>query len=163
MENLINRLEQLLVAKFAEAAFADCFLLEVRVQPGNRIEVFVDADRGITLDQCKHISRYLERYLDQEGWAGDTYVLEVSSPGVDRPLMLRRQYPKHIGRFLALTLASGERCEGKLMEVSDSGVVLEVQEASREHAAKKKKMHYVKKMRTVAFDEITEAKVQVRF
>ncbi len=163
MEDLINKLEDLLAAKFAEADFADCFLLEIKVQPSNRIEVFLDSDTGITLEKCTRISRYLEHHLDEAGWAGTHYVLEVSSPGVSRPLSLPRQYPKHVGRWLELRLEGGERLEGKLLEVDDEGVTLEVEVPEAQPTGKRKKPRMVKVSRQVPFAEIGQARVLVRF
>lgn len=164
MDSLINKLEDLLAAKFEEADFADCFLLEIKVLPGNRIEVYLDSDTGITLEKCTRISRYLECYLDETGWAGSSYVLEVSSPGVSRPLTLPRQYPKHVGRWLAVQLARGERVEGKLLEVSAQGLVLEVEvPQDQQKNDKKKKARMIKKACRISFAEINEARVLVRF
>lgn len=163
MEQLVNKLEELLAAKFAEADFADCFLLEIKVQPGNHIEVYLDSDTGITLEKCTRISRYLEHHLDESGWAGEKYVLEVSSPGVSRPLSLPRQYPKHVGRWLELKLEDGERLEGKLLQVDDQGVTLEVEVPEEQPSGKRKKPRMVKVSREVPFARIGQAKVLIRF
>ncbi len=164
MEALIDKLEALLAAKFAEADFADCFLLEIKVLPGNRIEVYLDSDTGVTIEKCTRIGRYLEHHLDETGWAGPAYELEVSSPGASRPLTLPRQYPKHVGRWLAVQLAHGERLEGKLLEVADEGLVLEVEvpEAPLPEG-KRKKARTIKKARHISFAEIGEARVLIRF
>lgn len=120
-----ERIYDLLEAKFAEPEFADCFLIELSLQAGRMLEVIIDADAGVTFDQCRLISRYLESHLDEHAWLGEDYTLEVSSPGVDRPLKLWRQYPKNIGRTLDITLKDGNSHTGKLLEVREDGLSIE--------------------------------------
>lgn len=62
------------------------------------VEIYVDSDRGITLDECSEISRALSERLDAEDLIPGRYRLDVSSPGLDRPLKLKRQFVKNIGR-----------------------------------------------------------------
>ncbi len=66
------------------------------------IEVYVDTDAGITLEQCSDISRLLSEWLDANELIDGRYRLDVSSPGLDRPLRLHRQYVKNIGRKCAV-------------------------------------------------------------
>ena len=81
---------QLLAEKFQESEFDDFFLVDLKLGINNKLEVFVDSDSQVTFEKCRKISRFLEEHLDQEGWLGDRYVLEVSSPGVGRPLKFLR-------------------------------------------------------------------------
>lgn len=77
------------------------FLIEVSIRnerSGKLIQVYADTDKGITIEECAQISRELERELDREGVIPGPYKLEVSSPGLERPLKLLRQYRKNIGR-----------------------------------------------------------------
>jgi len=62
--------------------------------------------------------------LDESGALGEDYLLEVSSPGIDKPLQLQRQYPRNIGRTLQLELDEGEIKEGKLLEIAEDGALL---------------------------------------
>ena len=79
----------------------DAYVVDVKVrgQKGSRIvEVFVDADDGVGSDDLAALSRSLAFLLDTEEVVKGKYYLNVSSPGADRPLVLPRQYRKHIGR-----------------------------------------------------------------
>lgn len=67
---------------------------------GKLVQVLVDTDKGITIAECADISRALGNELENKGIVEGPYHLEVSSPGLDRPLRLLRQYPKNIGRTL---------------------------------------------------------------
>ncbi|HXG38046.1 MAG TPA: ribosome maturation factor RimP [Bacteroidota bacterium] len=79
----------------------DAFLVDLQVRNdrgGKMVQLFIDTDRGITIEQCAEISRDLSRVFDDEQLFDGNYQLEVSSPGIDRPLRLLRQYHKNIGR-----------------------------------------------------------------
>lgn len=111
--------------KLKEPEFWAYFLLQVQVLPGNKVEIFLDGDEGIGLEVCRTISRYVEERLDLEGLIGLSYGLEVSSPGATRPLELPRQYPKHVGRTLRVTLGDGTEKEGRLAFAGPDGIGLE--------------------------------------
>lgn len=66
------------------------------------IQIFVDTDEGITIAQCAEISRELGAALDVQNIINEPYELEVSSPGIDKPLKLLRQYRKNVGRKYAV-------------------------------------------------------------
>ena len=92
------------------------------------IEVFVDAEKSVTLDQCSAISRTISAAIDGRTLLEGDYRLEVSSPGIDRPLIHPWQYPKHVGRTLRVTLRrEGESVvrEGILTAVGDTGIEIE--------------------------------------
>ncbi len=149
----------LLQRKFLEPGFSDCFLLEIRARPNNKVEVFLDSDEGITFEKCRLVSRFLEEHIDEAGWLGEKYTLEVSSPGATRPLELPRQFPKHIGRKLKVDLHSGESVKGKLTRAGEEAIVLEV---SRTEKAGKKKKKIVED-RELSFENIKQAIVQLSF
>lgn len=153
------KIEGLLEEKFKEEDFSNCYLIEIIHHQNNKLEVFIDSDSGINFKTCKQISRYLEQFIDEEKWLGEKYVLEVSSPGVDRPLQLKRQYVKNIGRQLEVTNDEGEVQQGKLIEVDDEKVVIEYVEVIKE--GKKKKKQTIQK--EFAFDSISKAVVKVSF
>jgi ribosome maturation factor RimP len=96
----------------------------------------------------------LESVLDQEPTLGGIYTLEVSSPGVSRPLKFPRQYLKHIGRTLRVELVNGDKVEGELKTTNHDTITLEV--APKEKKGKPE-------LREIAFAEIDEAYVTVSF
>lgn len=154
-----TKIYDLLEEKFAEEEFTDCFLIELKLHANHKLEVFIDSDTGVTFDRCQKISRYLEAHLDEEGWLGDSYTLEVSSPGVSRPLQLPRQYPKHIGRKLKVRMEDGSELEGPLLEVTADHIVLEHRVVQVE--GKKKK--HIKVSSEIPYSAIKGALVQVSF
>ena len=142
-----------------EEQFSDCFLLEVIWKKPKKIQVFFDADGGVDFDKCQKLSRKIEAELDASGTAGEDYTLEVSSGGVDRPLQFLRQYPKHIGRNLAVTVGD-EQLAGELIAVEEDGIILAVKEKD---AADPKKKKTIINHRTVPFASIRKELVQIAF
>jgi ribosome maturation factor RimP len=92
------------------------------------LEVFVDTDAGITADGCAVISRDLSSHIDHENLIQGRYSLVVSSPGLDRPLKLVRQYRKNVGRNLKVRYRSAEEVRtivGRLVEIREDNIGLE--------------------------------------
>jgi len=156
---LESKIESLLDDKFQEEGFTDCFLIELKVYDNLKLDVFIDSDTGVTFEKCQQISRYLEQYLDEENWLGDKYVLEVSSPGISRPLKLRRQYPRNIGRRVEVSLKDGSKREGTLLAVSDEDVTIE--EKTRVKEGKSKKMQVLQSK--IPFEDIKKTVVKISF
>lgn len=102
--------------------------IAVRGERGSSIvQVFVDTDQGVTADQCALVSRHLSSELDRLNLIMGRYTIEVSSPGLDRPLKLARQFKKNIGRHLKLVsrVETGTTTAfGILQDVSASSLTL---------------------------------------
>lgn len=103
----------------------DLFLVDVKMLPNNKLIIHVDGDQGISIQECVDISRHVGFHLEEENTIEQAYNLEVSSPGVGEPLKLKRQYVKNIGRNLEIKLKEGQKKEGKLIEVTSTGLLIE--------------------------------------
>ncbi len=102
------------------------FPVDVKISPSHNIRVFLDADDGITIEKCTAVNRVLYKLIDESGlFPGGNFSLEVSSPGVDEPLKLHRQYKKNIGRYVEVTLSDESKITGKLVTVNNSDMVVE--------------------------------------
>lgn len=133
------QIEALLEEKFAsEADLADCFTVDVELKPGNRLSVYIDSDSGITFEKCRKVSRYLEAHIDAQGWLGEKYALEVSSPGVGRPLRYSRQFRNNIGRTIQVTMPDKSVVKGTLTEADDAQFTLTQNVTEREGKKKKR-------------------------
>ena len=89
VEDLINKEQEFLVG------------VQVSGNPGSRkITVQIDSDKGLDINTCSQLSRQLSEILDERDIVEGGYTLEVSSPGLDQPLRLARQYRKNIGRMI---------------------------------------------------------------
>jgi ribosome maturation factor RimP len=132
------------------------FLVEVRIKPTNNIKVFLDGEAGVSIEKCVFVNRKLYKLLEEnEMYPNGDFSLEVSSPGLDEPLKLHRQYIKNINRSIEVTLKDGARTEGILRNVTEKDILLE------ETRGKNKKKETVE--HTIPFDNIKTTKVQVVF
>ncbi len=102
------------------------FLIEIKVKPTKNIKVYIDGDKGISIEKCVYFNRLLYKKIDEAGLfpQGD-FSLEVSSPGVDKPLKLNRQYLKNTGRNIEVTFIDGSKKEGKLLQATNEDIILE--------------------------------------
>jgi ribosome maturation factor RimP len=128
--------------------------VDLEISPSKKIAVFIDGDEGVSLDACTQISRVLESVLDEEPTLGGVYELEVSSPGVSRPLRFPRQYLKHMGRTLRLEMTGGAKVEGLLENTSRDSISLEIKSPEKK---------CVPESREIPFVLIKEAYVTVQF
>ena len=131
------------------------FLVEISVKPTNNIKVFVDADQGAAIDQLSRINRALYKWIEENLFPNGDFSIEVSSPGLDEPLKLDRQYLKNIGRMMEIVLKNGLKKEGKLISVSENDVIIE------EEIGKGKKKEVVQHI--ILKEEIKTTKVQIIF
>lgn len=147
------------IKQLAEASLKDSaqFIVDIvfsgRKTP-MKLLVIVDGDNGISIDDCAYISRMLSESLDQLTGLDEKYMLEVSTPGLDQPLKLERQYKKNVGRKLKVKTKL-KTVSGKLTGTSDSGIELE------EETGTGKKKEIIK--HSFGWTEIEKALVQISF
>jgi len=132
------------------------FLVEIRIKPTNNVKVFIDADNGVNIDKLVQYNRRLYKDIEESSFfPGGDFSLEVSSPGLDEPLKLHRQYLKNIGRNVEVIRKDGVKTEGKLVNMSETEIVVE------EEKGKNKKKEIV--THTISFSEIKTTIVQIKF
>ncbi len=134
------------------------FFLVNHVRKGNHYTFFVDGDNGLRMEDLGKISRRISHAIDEEIPGEQAFVIDVSSPGADSPLVLPRQYPKHQGRTLQLALTDGAELKGTLQSVNSEGIVLEIS------AVKKgPRPAPPAEVKEVPFSLIKEAKIVISF
>jgi ribosome maturation factor RimP len=132
------------------------FLVEIRIKPTNNIKVYLDGDSGVSIEKCVSVNRKLYKLLEEnEIYPNGDFSLEVSSPGLEEPLLLHRQYVKNINRNVEVTRKDGIKTEGILKTVAEGHIIVE------ETTGKNKKKETVE--HTIPFDTIKTTKVQVVF
>ena len=142
---------ELLDGEFARAGYEiEDVVIDTAARPP-RITVIADGDDPLDLDSISALSRSASDALDRI----DTppYVLEVTSPGVDRPLTTEKHYRRARGRKVELTLSDGSQLTGRLGEIRDGTVQLVVREGASANFS----------VRELPIDGITKAVVQVEF
>ncbi|NNC33713.1 MAG: ribosome assembly cofactor RimP [Croceitalea sp.] len=135
----------------------DLFLVDFTIGTDNKIRVVLDGDKGVNLADCMEISRAIEHNLDREE---EDFALEVTSAGAAAPLTMPRQYNKNLGRKLEVKTQDG-KVEGVLTAADQNKIVLEWK--AREPKPIGKGKHTVEKKQEIAFSQIIEAKVVLKF
>lgn len=132
----------------------DQFLVEVRLSPG-KLCVFIDKPAGILLEDCIALNRFLFQELDPAGF-NESHEIEVSSPGMDKPLRVYKQYLRRIGRNVKVVTSDGILHKGKLLQANDSG--FEIAEVI-EKKENKKKIIYQSNIH-LKYNEVKEVKIE---
>jgi ribosome maturation factor RimP len=146
----IEKLRQLLepVVQGKEA-----FVVDINLQGEGRrqlLELFCETEKGITISQCAEISREVLPFIESSGILGESFRLDVSSPGVGAPLKDKRQYTSNVGRLMSVKYRDGEEvkeAEGDLVQFAEDRIFLKTKTASLE----------------LGIDSILEARVKIRW
>ena len=121
---IIEEIKRIITRKLADPSQ---FLVDVIVKGHKgpqKILIIIDGDKGVTIDDCANLSREISKDFDDFQLVGDSYMLEVSTPGLDQPLRLVRQYYKNIGRRVKV-VTQQQAIEGKLIGVEDERIKIE--------------------------------------
>lgn len=125
------------------------FLVEIKIDSGNNISVFLDDEDGrVTIERCIEISRYLEDNLDREI---EDFSLEVSSSGIGQPFKKKKQYEKNVGKSIAVLLKNGLKIEGELRTVGEEG--FEISYKVKEKLENEKRPKLVNKIEKINFED----------
>ncbi len=113
----------------------DIFIVNIKVKPVNNIKVYLDADSGFSIEKCSQVNRKLYHQIEETQLFPDgDFSLEVSSPGVDEPLLQYRQYKKNVGRKVTVTDNEGLEKTGLLKDVTEEHITLEIKPAKQKEA-----------------------------
>jgi ribosome maturation factor RimP len=154
MTTVEKRATELVEEKLAEKP--GVFLVSLKMHSNGKLIILIDGDNGLGITDCVDVSRHVGYHLEEENVVADAYNLEVSSPGIDTPLTLPRQYVKNIGRQVAIKTTDGKVQEGKLLALTADHVLIE--ETIKE---KGKKAELVES--AIRVDNIAETKVLISF
>ncbi|RKZ00355.1 MAG: hypothetical protein DRQ13_00580 [Ignavibacteriae bacterium] len=128
------------------------FLLEILFRGTERnrvIEIFIDGEDNLSADDCARISREINKVIEEKELLDSAYRLDVSTPGVDRPLKYLKQYKKHINRKFEVRYKSSDNKKsitGKLVKIEDDNLYF-----------------YSGREQVIKFEDIIKAKVLVSF
>jgi ribosome maturation factor RimP len=144
---------ELLDGEFARAGYEiEGVVIDDAARPA-RITVVADGDETLDLDSIASLSRSASALLDSVDDTATPYVLEVTSPGVDRPLTTEKHYRRARGRKVELTMSDGSQLTGRLGETDGGTVRLVVREGARANFS----------IRELALGDVAKAVVQVEF
>ena len=149
---LKDQISELVTPAVSDQGF---YLEDVHVAtPGSHriVTCIVDGDASLNLDQVTTVSRVISEILDEAAFMGETpFTLEVTSPGVDRPLTQPRHFAKNVDRLLKIIKLDGSEVTGRILSNTDHDVTLTV-------TVKKETIE-----QTVSLSEIKRAVVEIEF
>jgi len=135
----------------------DMYVVEFDISDNNDIRLIIDGDKGVGIDDIVWLSRQIEHNLDRDE---EDFALTVSSVDITQPFFLKRQYQKNLNRDIKVKTETGEK-QGKLVKIDENTITLEYK--VREPKEKGKGKQTVIKQEEIAFDDINEAKVVLKF
>ncbi len=140
--------------KITEIVENNGFLLVDLVIRGNErnpiVEIYIDGDKPVTANDCSKLSRKLTTVIEEEELLSGNYRLDVSSPGIDKPLKFLRQYPKHVNRNFEVKYLEDDtvkKFEGELIKVEGEELTFQTNKGEKK----------------LSFNQIQKAKVIIRF
>ena len=137
---------------------SNIFLVDLNISAGNKISVLVDAIGGLPITDCIKVSRGIDENLDREA---EDFSLDVSSPGLDKPLKVFKQYEKNIGRSLKITLVDNGVVDAKVLNVDEPKIELELEKVITHSEV----LNEVKKgdQFGLLYTDIKESKINISF
>ncbi len=148
-----------LIEQYLQTILADeptYFLVSVKIKPTNNIKVFLDGDQGLPIEKCVYFNRKLYKMIEEAGiYPEGEFSLEVSSPGIDEPLKLIRQYQKNIGRTIQVVFTDDTIKEGVLEAVAEADIMLQCTSGKGKKA--------VTEQILIPFSNIKSTTVQIKF
>lgn len=151
-QNMIDKVKvENIVKEFVTGT--ELFLVAVKVSSTGKITILADTKQGITVGECVSIARFIESKMNRDE---EDYELQVSSPGLEMPFMVKEQYLKNEGRKVEITDIEGDKFSGLLKNVTDGGFEIE---------AEVKVKGKTKEIKDISFnyDQVKSAKEVVSF
>lgn len=122
------------------------------------LEIIIDTEHGVMHELCRDISKKLDEFIEKDDFLSGLNGIEVSSPGIDRPLEFQWQYTKHIGRDLRIALKAGGHVDGILISLQPESLVLH----KKQNKQSKKKVQEEQES-VIQFADINHSIVQLRW
>lgn len=134
------------------------FIVDISIKTGNKITILLDNDKGVSINDCVDLSRYVEFSLDRED---EDFELNVMSPGLTEPLKILRQYQKYVDKQVDVLTKQGEKLTGKLISADEEGIQIETK--TKEKVEGKKGKQVIINNIDLTFDQIKETKIVISF
>lgn len=136
----------------------DIYIVDISISPSNKITIEIDKPDGIYINDCLEISREVESNLDR---SIEDFELMVSSPGIDQPFKILKQYQKYIGKKVSTKTFNNKKITGVLEDANETQII--ISETVKEKIPGKTKKITVKKEHIIPFNEIKETKLVITF
>jgi ribosome maturation factor RimP len=134
------------------------YLVDLKITPDNRILIEIDSFKGVSLDDCIGLNRYIESKIDREE---EDYELEVSSAGLTEAFKVLKQYQKNIGKEVEVLTTEGKKLIGTLSFAGDEQFGLTVEKSIKQEGAKRKTT--IQEELLLSYKNIKTTKLIIRF
>ena len=134
------------------------FLVDIEIKPSNNVIVFIDSEKGVSIDYCAEIARLIEKSIDREV---EDYSLEVSSSGIGQPFKVLRQYKKNIGKEVEVFTDKKVKIVGILTDASEECFQVKEEKRVKVEGAKKKELQI--ELHKFGYEKIKYVKELIRF
>ncbi|MDR1526227.1 MAG: ribosome assembly cofactor RimP [Dysgonamonadaceae bacterium] len=130
-------MDKVIVAEIVESYLknSDTYLVDVKLEPGDRIVVEIDGDTPVSIDDCIALTKHIESVFNRDV---EDYELEVGSAGISKPFKVLRQYQNAVGREVETLLKTGKKHAGMLKAMDENAIVLTVQKQIKPEGSKRK-------------------------
>jgi ribosome maturation factor RimP len=147
------------ILTFISELNSEVFVVHLELKEGRsrRLILLVDTDDGINMATVGEVNRKVGRWLDEENLLDFEYAMEVSSPGIGEPFVVKRQYNKNIGRDIRILLKAGGEVFGQLTSMDDEGVL--ITPYLKKNYNKGQKPILAEEGKIVTFDKILDSRV----
>ncbi|MEA4981777.1 MAG: ribosome assembly cofactor RimP [Paludibacter sp.] len=137
---------------------SELYLVDLKITQDNRVLIEIDAFKGVSLDDCIGLNRYIESKIDREI---EDYELEVSSAGLTEPFKVLKQYEKNIGKEVEVLTTEGKKMTGVISQVAEEQFGLTIEKNMKQEGAKRKTT--VKEELLLSYKNIKTTKLIIRF
>lgn len=137
---------------------SELYLVDLKITQDNRVLIEIDAFKGVSLDDCIGLNRFIESKIDREI---EDYELEVSSAGLTEPFKVLKQYEKNIGKEVEVLTTEGKKMTGVISQVAEEQFGLTIEKSMKQDGAKRKTT--VKEELLLSYKNIKTTKLIIRF
>lgn len=137
---------------------SELYLVDLKITQDNRVLIEIDAFKGVSLDDCIGLNRFIESKIDREI---EDYELEVSSAGLTEPFKVLKQYEKNIGKEVEVLTTEGKKMTGVISQVAEEQFGLTIEKSMKQEGAKRKTT--VKEELLLSYKNIKTTKLIIRF
>ncbi len=136
----------------------NAYVVDLKVDPLNKIILELDSFDGFTIDDCVDVSRIIEQNIDRDK---EDFALEVSTPGLSSPFKVWQQYKKNVGQEIETILTNDKKIKGNLIDIDKEGIVIE--ETKKVKIEGKKKKQTIVEKHQLSFENIKSTKIVIKF
>lgn len=137
---------------------SELYLVDLKITQDNRVQIEIDAFKGVSLDDCIGLNRFIESKIDREI---EDYELEVSSAGLTEPFKVLKQYEKNLGKEVEVLTTEGKKMTGVISQVAEDQFGLTIEKSMKQEGAKRKTT--VKEELLLSYKNIKTTKLIIRF